>query len=178
VKRDGGGCASARGIGILIVVGTVFVTLTIIDRADSGHAVLPLDIIVGVLACTLLPLLLRWPISAAVALAILAAFSPAATPPSTIGTLHVARERPVASAVGVGLVGLAAHAVQGLLRPAPGLSYEWWLVLALVTHAGSWRGVLSPVRGARSSSRCGSEPTGPRTSRPSASPPRVHTNAP
>ena len=122
-------------MAILTVVGTVFVTLTIMGRANSGAALLPLDIIVGVLACTLLPLLLRWPIAAAVALAILAAFSPAATPPSTIGTLHIARERPVASAVGIGLVGLAAHAVQGLLRPAPGLSYEWWLVLALVTHA-------------------------------------------
>jgi signal transduction histidine kinase len=135
VERDGRGCASARGIAILTVAGTVFVTLTITGRVGSGVALLPLDIIVGVLACTLLPLLLRWPIAAAVALAILAAFSPAATPPSTIGTLHIARERPVASAVGVGLVGLGAHAVQGLLRPTPGLSFEWWLILALVTHA-------------------------------------------
>jgi signal transduction histidine kinase len=125
-------------MAILAVAGTVLVALTILGRtgpASRGAALLPLDITAGVLACTLLPLLVRWPVPAAVALAMLAAFSPAATPPATIATLHVAQRRPVAQAVGVGVIGLAAHAVQGLLRPAPGLSYEWWLILAAVTHA-------------------------------------------
>jgi hypothetical protein len=48
---------------------------------------LVLDVAVGVAACALLPVLLRWPVPGALALAVLAAVSPAATPAATFGTL-------------------------------------------------------------------------------------------
>jgi signal transduction histidine kinase len=45
--------------------------------------------------------------------------------------------------LGVAVLGVIAHAAQGLLRPAGGLSYGWWLILDVVTHAalvaiGAW----------------------------------------
>ena len=48
--------------------------------AHVAHGLLILDVAVGVAACALLPVLLRWPVHGALALAVLAAVSPAATP--------------------------------------------------------------------------------------------------
>jgi signal transduction histidine kinase len=106
-----------------------------------------LDIVVGAVALGLTPLLLRWPVWGALAVAVLAGVSPLATPPSTVGTLHVARTRRFAVAVGVATVGIAAHAVRGLWNPMPGLSYTWWLVLVVICHAGlvGW-GALAEAR--------------------------------
>jgi hypothetical protein len=47
----------------------------------------------GVNACALLPVLLRLPVPGALALAVLAALSPAATLAATYATLHVTRPR-------------------------------------------------------------------------------------
>jgi signal transduction histidine kinase len=96
---------------------------------------LVLDVAVGVAACALLPVLLRWPVPGALALAVLAAVSPAATPTATFGTLYVAQRRRFAVAAAVGAAGVVAGAVQGLWRPIGGLPYIWWLVLVIVAEA-------------------------------------------
>jgi signal transduction histidine kinase len=83
------------------------------------------------------------PVAATAVLTVLAALSPAASPPATIGALQVARRRrfPVAAAVAV--AGIAAHAVQGGWRANGGLSYGWWLALVTVGYGallgwGAW----------------------------------------
>src|SRR4051794_33660701 len=70
--------------------------LTIVGRmSDPAHDQwLVLDIVDGLVAAALIPTVFRWPVQGALALAVLAAFSPAATPPSTVGTLTVALRRP------------------------------------------------------------------------------------
>jgi signal transduction histidine kinase len=88
-----------------------------------------------VAACALLPVLLRWPVPGALALAVLAAVSPAATPAATFGTLYVAQRRRFAVAAAVGAAGVVAGAVQGLWRPIGGLPYIWWLVLVVAAEA-------------------------------------------
>lgn len=94
---------------------------------------LGLDLAAGVLGCLLTPLVLWRPVGATAVLSLLAAVSPMATPPATIGMLQVARRRrfPVAASVAVG--GVAAHAIQGLWRSNGGMAYGWWL--ALITFA-------------------------------------------
>jgi len=101
----------------------------------QGGTLWPADIAVAVAAWLLLPVLLRRPVTGALALAVLAAVSPAATAPATMGTLHVAQRRSFRTALAVGAAGIVAHAVRGLWRPVQGLSYGWWLVLVVVAHA-------------------------------------------
>jgi signal transduction histidine kinase len=96
---------------------------------------LALDIAVAVIATALLPLMLRRPVTAALALTVLAALSPAATPHATVSALHVARWRRFPVALAVAAMGVAAHAVQGLWRPNHGLSFFWWLVLIAAAYA-------------------------------------------
>ena len=114
---------------------------------DISSALLTLDIAAGLASMALLPVLLRWPVPGALALAVLAALSPAATPASTYATLHVSLRRrfPVAVAVaGAGVVGLL---IRGLWRPISSLSSLWWVVLVLVAEAAlvGW-GELSRAR--------------------------------
>jgi signal transduction histidine kinase len=106
-----------------------------------------LDIVAGVVACALLPVLLRWPVPGALALAVLAVVSPAATPAATFGTLYVAQRRRFAVAAAVGAAGVVTHAVRGLWRPIGGLPYIWWLILVIVAEAAlvGW-GQLSQAR--------------------------------
>jgi signal transduction histidine kinase len=103
--------------------------------SHTATSLLVLDVAVGVAACALLPVLLRWPVPGALALAALAAVSPAAIPAATAGTLHVAEWRRFAVAAAVGAAGVVAGAVQGLWRPVGGLPYIWWLVLVIVAEA-------------------------------------------
>jgi signal transduction histidine kinase len=104
--------------------------------SHTAPNLLVLDVAVGVAACALLPVLLRWPVPGALALAALAAVSPAAIPAATFGSLHVAEWRRFAVAATVGAAGVVAGAVQGLWRPFGGLPYIWWLVLVIVAEAG------------------------------------------
>jgi signal transduction histidine kinase len=128
-----------RRIGATIAGGVIvtLVALTIWGQFDAHRAggLLGLDIAVGLLSCALLPVLLRRPVAGALALAALAALSPAATPPATVGALHVAQRRRFAVAVGVAAAGLGAHAVQGMSRPNGGISFVWWLVLMTAGYA-------------------------------------------
>jgi signal transduction histidine kinase len=103
--------------------------------SHTAPSLLVLDVAVGVAACALLPVLLRWPVPGALALAALAAVSPAAIPAATFGTLHVAEWRRFAEAATVGAAGVMAGAVQGLWRPFGGLPYIWWLVIVIAVEA-------------------------------------------
>jgi signal transduction histidine kinase len=147
-ERDEDCGQGRRGVVLVGAVG-ILVVLTLVSRYAGGGAggLLALDVTVAVLACGLLPLLARRPVPVGIALAVLAALSPAATPPATCATLLVAQRRPLAVAAGIGSVGVLAHAVQGLLRPSAGLDYVWWLVLVVVAHAAlvAW-GALTRAR--------------------------------
>lgn len=115
--------------------------------AHGVATVLVLDIVTGVAGCALVPVLLRRPVLGGVALSVLAALSPVATPPATVGAWYVARRRRFPVAAAVAAAGIAAHAVQGLWRPAGGLSYGWWLLLVVAAYAAlvGW-GALAQAR--------------------------------
>ncbi|GAA4930327.1 hypothetical protein GCM10023224_07450 [Streptomonospora halophila] len=119
-------------------VSAVLVALTIWARhgAQPDAATLTLDIAVGALGCALTPLLMWRPVTGALGLAVLAALSPAVTPPATLAVLQVAQRRRLPVAVAVAATGVAAHAVQGLWQPNSGLSYGWWLVLITAGYGG------------------------------------------
>jgi signal transduction histidine kinase len=110
---------------------------TILGQATSHESsgLLILDIAVGVVACALVPVMLRWPVPGAVALAALAALSPAATPAATLGTLYVAQRRPLGIAVAAGGADVVAHLIRGLWRPNGSLPYGWWAVLVIAAGA-------------------------------------------
>ena len=115
--------------------------------AHVAHGLLILDVAVGVAACALLPVLLRWPVHGALALAVLAAVSPAATPAATLGTLHVAQRRAFLVAAAVGAAGVVTHAIRGLWRPIESLPFAWWLVIVVAVEGAlvAW-GQLSQAR--------------------------------
>ncbi|MGW5195783.1 sensor histidine kinase [Kribbella sp. NPDC004138] len=115
----------------------LLVALTIVGRLpDPEHdKFLLLDIAVGVVAVALIPVALRRPVPGAIALAVLAALSPAATPPSTLGTLNVAMRRPWRPAILVAVIGTVAHLIQGLWQPIHGLPFLWFAVLDVAVHA-------------------------------------------
>ncbi|GAB3595940.1 hypothetical protein GCM10027446_22010 [Angustibacter peucedani] len=132
---------------VLAVAGVVAAlsASTLVGELSGGTAgaTVALDAVAGLASVLLAPVLLRRPVVGALALAVLAALSPAATPGSTIGTLHVARRRPFRTAAVVAGAGALAHAVQGIWRPMNQISTPWWLVLVVVAHAallgwGAW----------------------------------------
>jgi len=121
---------ATTGIGALTAA-------TILGQASSHESsgLLILDIAVGLVSCALVPVMLRWPVPGAVALAALAALSPAATPAATLGTLYVAQRRPLAIAVAAGGADVVAHLIRGLWRPNGSLPYGWWAVLVIAAGA-------------------------------------------
>lgn len=129
------------GIGAIAVLtaATIFGRQT---GQDAGQY-LVFDIVVGVVAVGLVVLLGRRPVQAALGLAVLAALSPASTPPSTVGTLTVAQRRPFKTAALVALAGAAGHLIQFLWRPIEGLNLFWYVVVDIAVHAallawGQW----------------------------------------
>jgi len=121
---------ATTGIGALTAA-------TILGQATSHESsgLLILDIVVGVVSCALVPVMLRWPVPGALALAVLAALSTAATPAATLGTLYVAQRRPLAIAVAAGGADVVAHLIRGLWRPNGSLPYGWWAVLVIAAGA-------------------------------------------
>jgi signal transduction histidine kinase len=121
---------ATTGIGALTAA-------TILGQATSHESsgLLILDIVVGIVSCALVPVMLRWPVPGALALAVLAALSPAATPAATLGTLYVAQRRPLAIAVAAGGADVVAHLIRGLWRPNGSLPYGWWAVLVIAAGA-------------------------------------------
>ncbi|MET7750797.1 histidine kinase [Micromonospora sp. NPDC005367] len=112
----------------------------------SGRSLGPLfalDLAAGTLSWLLSPLLLWRPVATTAVLTVLAAVSPAVTPPATIGAFQVARRRRAPAAIAVAVAGVAAHAVQGAWRTNGGMSYGWWLVLVTIGYGallgwGAW----------------------------------------
>jgi signal transduction histidine kinase len=141
-SRDPAAGSAARGPGLAVTAVVIaaigsLTALTIWGEFGTHTAtrLLTLDVVVGVAACALLPVLLRWPVPGALALAVLAVVSPAATPAATFGTLYVAQRRRFAVAAAVGAVGVVTHAVRGLWRPISGLPFVWWLILVVIAEA-------------------------------------------
>ncbi|TCC48675.1 sensor histidine kinase [Kribbella capetownensis] len=129
------------GVAIVGVLSAASVYGRVASTDDTQW--LPLDIIVGIVSTGLLLLLPRRPLSTAVGLAVLATLSPAATPPSTVGTLTVAQRFPLRTAALVALAGTAGHLVQGLWRPNGNITYLWFTILDVAVHAallgwGQW----------------------------------------
>ncbi|MDJ0347644.1 histidine kinase [Streptomyces sp. H10-C2] len=146
----GAQCRPEPMITALVVAGVAaLAAFTIFGeiQAQRTMGLLGLDIAVGALSCALVPVLLRWPVACALALSVLAAVSPAATPAATAAALVVAQRRPFPTAVEVAGAGIAMHAVQGLWRPAGGLSFVWWLALMIAAYAAllGW-GALTQAR--------------------------------
>jgi signal transduction histidine kinase len=134
-----------RGVVIVMVAAGLLIATAIVGRWSNTliGPLLALDITAGVLAWLLTPLLLWRPVTATVVLSVLAALSPAVTPPATMGALQVARHRPRRVAVAVAAGGVVAHAIQGVWRSNGGMSYGWWLVLVLIAYGallgwGAW----------------------------------------
>jgi len=112
----------------------VLVGATIVGSGTGSY--FALNVAVGVVSLGLVPLLVRWPVAAAVLLSLLAAVSPAATPPATMAVLLVACWRPFGVAVAVAGTGIAAHLIRGGWQPVSGLPYGWYAVLVCVAYAG------------------------------------------
>ena len=122
--------------GVVAAIGAL--TAATLWGKASGHTssgLLVMDVVAGVVACALVPVLLRWPLPGALTLAVLAAISPAGTPAATMATLFVAQRRPFRDAAIVGGAGVVAHAIRGLWRPIGSLPFIWWLVLVVVAEA-------------------------------------------
>jgi signal transduction histidine kinase len=111
----------------------VLVGVTIAGSGTGTY--LALNIAVGVASLALVPLLARWPVQAAVLLSLLAAVSPAATPPATLAVLIVAGWKRLSVAVAVAGTGIAAHLIRGAWQPISRLPYFWWAVLVFVAYA-------------------------------------------
>ncbi|MFI0408880.1 sensor histidine kinase [Actinomadura sp. 3N508] len=146
VPRDW--CRLKPAAVVLTVMG-VLVAATIIGRysADGPDGRLALDIAVGAAAWLLSPALLWRPVAVAVALTALAAVSPAATPPATMAVLRLAHHRAFPVPAAIAAAGVGAHAVQGLWRPAAGISFGWWLLLIALGYGAliGW-GALARAR--------------------------------
>jgi signal transduction histidine kinase len=126
----------AAAAGLTAAMATLIgLTLWSTHHGGTTGGVFALDIAVAVISLGLAPLALRWPVAAGLALGVLATLSPTATPAATVAVLLVARSRRFPVALGVGVVGLAGHAIQGLWRPVGGISYGWWLLLIAAAYA-------------------------------------------
>ncbi|MFG1779554.1 sensor histidine kinase [Micromonospora sp. NPDC049048] len=130
---------------VLLGVSGVLTAATILGwwSGRSPGPLLALDLAAGALSWLLTPLMWWRPVASTAVLTVLAAVSPAATPPATIGALQVARRRRAAVAVAVAAAGVAAHAVQGVWRSNGGMSYGWWLALVTIGYGallgwGAW----------------------------------------
>jgi signal transduction histidine kinase len=144
----------AVGTAVLMAAMGALIAVTLWgQRGDQRF--FPLDLAAGLASWALLPLLSRKPIVAVVALDVLAVLSPAATPAATVAALEIAKRRGLGTAVRVGLLGIAAHAMRGLVQPVSGLPYVWWLVLVAAVYAAlvGW-GALSQARTALIDSLC------------------------
>jgi len=135
----------AAAVAWLLGASGVLVAVTILAwwSGRPPGPLLVLDLVAGLLSWLLTPLLLWRPVATTAVLTVLAAVSPAASPPATIGAFQVARRRPAPAAIAVAVAGIAAHAVRGVWRSTGGMSYGWWLALITVAYGallgwGAW----------------------------------------
>ncbi len=102
-------------------------------RHDSGTE-LAFDVAAFAAGLVSVPVLLRSPVRAAVALGLLAALSPVATPAATGAVFAVAQSRPFRTAAAVAGIGIGGHLVVAWWRPVESLPFVWWAVLVVVAH--------------------------------------------
>jgi signal transduction histidine kinase len=154
--RWGGGRRLGVGTAVTVLGVGALIGLTDWGRYGSdGGRLFVLDIVVSVVGIALLPVLPRWPVPATLALIVLAAVSPAATPPAAVGVLHVAWRRRFPVTIAVAGLGIVAHGVRDLWRPIAGLPWGWWFLLVVLGHATlvGW-GVFGQARRALIASLC------------------------
>ncbi len=116
------GCLSALQLAALVI-------------AEESSLLVGIDAAVAVVCLALIPGLWTRPTATAVALGLLAALSPTATPSATMAVFHVARWSSFRAALTTALVGIGAHLVQGWWRPIEGLPYGWYALLVVVAYA-------------------------------------------
>jgi signal transduction histidine kinase len=144
-SEDGDRRPGTAAVATVLGASGVLIAVTLLTRW-SGHSpgpLLALDLAAGALSWLLTPLVLWRPVATTAVLTALAAVSPAATPPATLGALQVARRRRSPVAIAVAVAGLGAHAIQGAWRSNSGMSYGWWLALVALAYAallgwGAW----------------------------------------
>jgi signal transduction histidine kinase len=140
-----------RRLWLITAVVGVFVAAVVIGDYSTGTrgGLLVLEVVVGAVGVALFPVLFRRPLPVGLVLIALAAFAATGTPLANAATIHIARTRPLPVAIGVAAAGVGTHALRGLWQPTSGLSYDWWLTLMIVLHAGlvGW-GALAGARAA------------------------------
>jgi signal transduction histidine kinase len=104
---------------------------------------LVIDAVLGGVACVALPVVHRTPVRGGMALALLSAIAPTATPVAATAVLWVARRRPIPVAAGAAGLAVSAQLVRGTWRPSAGLPHGWWLVAVVLGYAavlgwGAW----------------------------------------
>lgn len=131
--------------GVLLVVAALalLMALTAWGEYSSGRWEIGLDLPVGLIALTLVPLMLRRPVTAALVLAALAVVSPLAAPVGPTAVLQVAQRRRFGVALTMGAVGAAGHIARYTWRPLDSMSFLWWSGLVIAAHAalvgwGAW----------------------------------------
>jgi signal transduction histidine kinase len=135
-----------------VVVAGVIIAMSALNTVSlwgrTGGPLLVTDAAIAVVSVLLAVAQLWWPVSGALAVTLLAAVSPTATPAATVGALQVAQRRRLPVAVAVAAVGIAAHVVRGLWRPPSGLSLGWWLLLIGVSYGAllGWGGLARSRR--------------------------------
>ena len=132
-------------LGLLVGMGALTFFAAWAARGDGVP--LAVDLLLGVAAMAVLPLLRSRPLLGGILLGVLAALSPAATPSATAGTYVVARRERLRIAIPVACASIVGHAVQALWRSV-GLPLGWWLLCDVAVHAAllGW-GALRPDAG-------------------------------
>lgn len=130
---------------VLAAAGTVWGDIA----SDTATPLVLLDIVCGVLGCCVGLVVFRRPVSAALAVIVLAALAPTATAPTSVGLVTVGRLRTFPVALAIASAGVAAHLVRYLWRPVYGLSFGWWALLVVLGHLAmiGW-GALAQARSA------------------------------
>ncbi|WP_082516143.1 sensor histidine kinase [Cellulomonas sp. Leaf395] len=117
-----------------LLTGMVVLTSLAAWAARVDGVPLVVDLALGAVAVSVLPLLRSRPLLGGLLLGVLVALSPAATPAATAGTYVVARRERLGVAIPVALASIVGHALQALWRSV-GLPLGWWLLCDVAVHA-------------------------------------------
>jgi signal transduction histidine kinase len=151
VTIDGCGRRLTRSATLAITAAMAVLTgVALFGALQGGNGNLAaFDVLLAVLACGLVPLLLRYPLPVGFALGVLAALSPVVTPVASFAVLWNARQLRFRVALAMAVTGVAGQAIQGTWRSTTSLGYGWWLLLMTLIYAGllGW-GALARSRAA------------------------------
>src|SRR5689334_18514962 len=138
VTIDGCGRRLTRSATLAITAAMAVLTgVALFGALQGGNGNLAaFDVLLAVLACGLVPLLLRYPLPVGFALGVLAALSPVVTPVASFAVLWNARQLRFRVALAMAVTGVAGQAIQGTWRSTTSLGYGWWLLLMTLFYAG------------------------------------------